>query len=355
MFVYLLQYILGADSFSSITFRSIVALITAFLITMVLVPVLIRRFRTKRIGQNIRKDGPATHLDKEGCPTMGGVVIVIAILTTTFLWAKANAFILTVSAVLLCLSVIGLVDDMLKFSRQSSDGLSPKQKMSGQIIVALIVALLLKHYELLPTYLYFPVSNWRIELGWLFIPFVCLVLSGTSNAVNLTDGLDGLAGGILFIIALVFAGLSYISGHAILAEHLQVPNIAGAGELTVFCCAMAGAVLGFLWYNSYPAQVFMGDVGSLALGGAIGAVALLSKTEIVLVVAGGIFVVEVLSVMIQVFSFKMWKIRVFKMSPIHHHFELSGWAEPKVVLRFWIITLMLVLAGLSFVGLNTIG
>lgn len=354
MFVYFIQHLLGAESFSSISFRLIMAVITAFMISIWLVPILISHFNDRKIGQNIRQDGPKSHLSKEGCPTMGGLVIVISILTTTLFWAKPYPLLLLSLAVLLALSAIGFVDDFRKYRNKSSDGLSARQKILGQALVALSVGYTVQYFELVPDYLFIPLTNWRPILGYLFVPFITLVLVGTSNAVNLTDGLDGLAGGILFIVSLVFAGFSYISGHAILAGHLKIPNIQGAGELAVFCSSMAGAVLGFLWYNVYPAQVFMGDVGSLALGGAIGAVAVFTKTELILLVIGGIFVLEALSVILQVASFRLRRTRIFKMAPIHHHFELSGWAEPKVVLRFWIISLILVLVGLSFVGLNTI-
>lgn len=324
---------------------------------IVLSPRMIRRMKKRALGQSIRTDGPKTHLKKEGIPTMGGLVILIAIFVTSLLWTKTWVRTMYVSLfVLIAMGMLGFIDDLLMLRRKNSKGMTARGKLFWQGLVGLLCGLYLSSAPWLDgfeTFINVPVMG-KIDLGIFYIPFVTLVIVGSSNAVNLTDGLDGLATGILSIVGLAYAGISYVTSHAGFSEHLNVFHIPGAGELTIFCGAILGACLGFLWYNSYPAQIFMGDTGSLSLGAALGVVAVLTKSEVVLVVIGGIFVIEVLSVIIQVASFKLRGKRVFKMSPLHHHFELKGWAEPKVVFRFWIITFVLALLGLSLFGINAV-
>ncbi len=343
--------------FNSISLRTIYSILTAFLMVIVLSPRMIRRMKKRSLGQSVRNDGPETHLKKEGVPTMGGLVILIAIVVTSLLWTKPWVRQVYISLfVLLCMGLLGFVDDLMMLRRKNHTGLSAKSKLFWQGLVGLACGLYLVSTPYLngfESFINVPILG-KVDLGFFYVPFVILVIMGSSNAVNLTDGLDGLACGILSIVGLAYAGISYITSHEVFSMHLNIFHIPGAGELTIFCGAILGACLGFLWYNSYPAQIFMGDTGSLSLGAALGTVAVLTKSEIVLVVIGGIFVVEALSVIIQVTYFKMWGKRVFKMSPLHHHFELKGWAEPKVVFRFWVITFVLALLGLSVFGMNTI-
>ncbi len=340
--------------FRYITFRTIYATITALLISFILGPWLIETLQRMQIGQTIRKVGPESHFVKEGTPTMGGALILLAIILPTLLWADLTNLYIWVTLLVICgYGAIGFIDDYLKVVRKNSDGISARQKMSWQILIAFVAALLLYQSGSFDTHLSFPFfKNVNPDIGIFYIPFAILVMVGASNAVNLTDGLDGLAIGPMIIAAGTFLLLAYLVGNAKLANYLQITGIQGAGELAILCGAMVGAGLGFLWFNSYPAQVFMGDVGSLSLGGALGTIAVITKNEFVLVIVGGIFVIEALSVIVQVVSFRYWGRRVFRMAPIHHHFELKGWAEPKIIVRFWIISIVLALIALSTLKLR---
>ena len=340
--------------FRYITFRTIYATITALLISFILGPWMIATLQRMQIGQVIRKVGPESHFVKEGTPTMGGALILLAIILPTLLWADlTNLYIWVTLLVTAGYGAVGFIDDYLKVVRKNSDGISARQKMFWQILIALIAALLLYTSGHFDTRLSLPFfKHVNPDLGWFYIPFAILVMVGSSNAVNLTDGLDGLAIGPMIIAAATFLLLAYLVGNAKLSSYLQITGIQGAGELAILCGAMVGAGLGFLWFNSYPAQVFMGDVGSLSLGGALGTIAVITKNEFVLVIVGGIFVIEALSVIVQVISFRYWGRRVFRMAPIHHHFELKGWAEPKIIVRFWIISIVLALIALSTLKLR---
>lgn len=340
--------------FKYITFRAFGATITAVLFCMLAGPAYIRFLQKKQMGQAIRSDGPQSHLSKKGTPTMGGGLMLMAITLSTLLWADlTSAHIWIALLTTLGLGLVGYVDDYKKVVQKNPKGISAKQKMAGQIIVSLIAAGAIYYLRDTPPVLKFPFfKDWSLDLGVMFIPFAVFVIVGASNAVNLTDGLDGLAVGPTITTAVTFALLAYCAGHLKIAEYLQIPYIAGAGELAIFLGSVGAACLGFLWYNTYPAQVFMGDVGSLSLGGALAVSAVITKNEILLAICGGIFVLEAFSVMAQVASFKMTGKRVFKMAPIHHHFELKGWAEPKVIVRFWIISILLALATLSTLKLR---
>jgi len=340
--------------FRYITFRTIYATITALLISFILGPWMIATLQRMQIGQSIRKVGPESHFVKEGTPTMGGALILLAIILPTLLWTDlTNLYIWVTLLVTTGYGAIGFIDDYLKVVRKNSDGISARQKMFWQVLIALIAALLLYSFGHFDTHLSLPFfKNVNPDLGIFYIPFAVLVMVGASNAVNLTDGLDGLAIGPMIIAAATFLLLAYLVGNAKLSTYLQITGIQGAGELAILCGAMVGAGLGFLWFNSYPAQVFMGDVGSLSLGGALGTIAVITKNEFVLVIVGGIFVIEALSVIVQVISFRYWGRRVFRMAPIHHHFELKGWAEPKIIVRFWIISIVLALIALSTLKLR---
>ena len=343
--------------FRYITFRSAYAVVTALLVCFFFGPPLIRRLREFKIRQIIRHDGPQTHLTKSGTPTMGGILIVAGIVVPTLLWASLrNRYVLLAVAVTLVLGSLGFLDDYLHVVRKAPKGLLGRYKLLVQIGVGLVVGIILYQYPIesrFATATTIPfVKNQVLDLGLLYIPFVALVITATSNAVNLTDGLDGLASGLTALAAASFAGLAYLSGHIRLAEYLNIPYIPGAGELTIFCAAMFGASLGFLWYNTHPADVFMGDTGSLALGGALGTVAVILKKELLLFMVGGIFVAEALSVIIQVVSYKLRGRRVFRMAPLHHHFELRGWPESRVVVRFWIVGMLLALLSLSTLKLQ---
>ncbi|MBN1957758.1 MAG: phospho-N-acetylmuramoyl-pentapeptide-transferase [Desulfuromonadales bacterium] len=340
--------------FRYITFRTIYATITALLISFILGPWLIATLQRMQIGQTIRKVGPESHFVKEGTPTMGGSLILLAIIVPTLLWADlTNLFIWVTLMVTAGYGAIGFIDDYLKVVRKNSDGISARQKLFWQILIATLAAVLLYFSGNFETHLSLPFfKNVNPDLGVFYIPFAVLVMVGASNAVNLTDGLDGLAIGPMIIAAATFLLLAYLAGNAKLSGYLQITGIQGAGELSILCGAMVGAGLGFLWFNSYPAQVFMGDVGSLSLGGSLGAVAVITKNEFVLVIVGGIFVIEALSVIVQVISFRYWGRRVFRMAPIHHHFELKGWPEPKIIVRFWIISIVLALIALSTLKLR---
>ena len=352
--LYHLLYPLAADYklfnvFKYLTFRSIYAMITALVLSFIVGPWVVRKLEGLQARQVIRTDGPESHLKKQGTPTMGGVLILVCIVVPTLLWADLkNVFIWLTLLVLVGYGVLGFVDDYKKVVEKNPKGLSPRQKMFWQILLAGGVGIFLFYLPGFSTELYLPFFK-RVhpELGLLFIPFVTLVIVGSSNAVNLTDGLDGLAIGPVAINAGTYLLFCYIAGNARLSGYLQIPYVPGAGELAVLCGATVGAGLGFLWYNAYPAEVFMGDVGSLSLGGALGTLAVLTKQEILLVIVGGVFVVEALSVIFQVGSYKYRGKRIFRMAPIHHHFELKGVAEPKIIVRFWIITIILALVAIS--------
>ncbi|RMF99835.1 MAG: phospho-N-acetylmuramoyl-pentapeptide-transferase [Nitrospirae bacterium] len=337
--------------FRYITFRTALAVVTASAVTFILAPFVIRRLRRFQFTQQIREDGPRTHFGKAGTPTMGGVLILSSILLTVLLWMDlTNPYVWVLFFSTLFFGVIGFVDDYLKIKRQNHKGLRPCYKFGAQILVATAVSMFLylnpdDPYSSVLSVPFF--KKWLIDLGYFYIPFSVFVMVGSSNAVNLTDGIDGLAIGLVAIAALANGMLVYISGNAKLAGYLQVLFLSGTGELTIFCGALFGAALGFLWYNSYPADLFMGDVGSLGLGGALGTLAVITKHEIVLAFVGGIFVIETLSVIIQVASYKITGRRVFRMAPIHHHFEEKGWEEPKTVVRFWIIGILLALLSLA--------
>jgi phospho-N-acetylmuramoyl-pentapeptide-transferase len=340
-----------------ITFRTAVASITALFISLVFGPWMIRRLRAFQIGQVIRQEGPESHRAKAGTPTMGGLLILTAALVPTLLWADlTNPYVWIAVLATAAFGAIGFADDYLKVTRRSHHGLLPRYKMGLQVLVAAAVGvalLVLAEYNLYNTRLIFPFFKRVIpELGWFYVPFAVLVLVGASNAVNLTDGLDGLAISTFTVTAAAFTALAYVTGHRVFAEYLLIVRFPPAAELTVFCGALVGAGLGFLWYNSYPAEIFMGDVGSLALGGAIGTVAILIKQEILLVIVGGVFVLEALSVIVQVASFKLTGQRVFRMAPLHHHFELIGWSEPKVITRFLIVAILFALFSLTTLKLR---
>jgi phospho-N-acetylmuramoyl-pentapeptide-transferase len=335
--------------FKYLTFRTIYAMITALIVCFVLGPWFIRKLESLQARQVIRTDGPESHLQKQGTPTMGGVIILAAIVIPTLLWADlTNKYIWITLFITIGYGVIGFVDDYKKVVKKNTKGLSARQKMFWQVVLAGSVALFLFLSPGFSEEIFFPLfKKFHPDLRIWFIPFATLVIVGASNAVNLTDGLDGLAIGPVAINAATYMLFSYVAGHATLSAYLQIPRVVGAGELAVLCGAMVGAGLGFLWYNSYPAEVFMGDVGSLSLGGTLGTIAVLTKQEILLVIVGGIFVIEALSVIFQVGSYKYRGKRIFRMAPIHHHFELKGVAEPKIIVRFWIISIILALVAIS--------
>jgi phospho-N-acetylmuramoyl-pentapeptide-transferase len=343
--------------FRYITFRSAYAAITALLVCFVVGPPMIEWLRDVRLGQKVRSEGPQSHLTKAGTPTMGGILIVVAIVVPSILWGNLHSRSLWLALLAtVWLGVIGFLDDYLRVVKGLPKGLLGRYKLAGQFVLGLVIGIILLKWPepgLPATTTHVPFLKFRfIDFGVLFVPFVIFVITATSNAVNLTDGLDGLASGLTAIAALTFAGLCYLSGHARFSNYLNISFLSYGGELTVFCAAVLGASLGFLWYNCHPADVFMGDTGSLALGGALGTVAVLIKREFWLVLIGGVFVAETLSVMIQVTSFKLWGRRVFKMSPLHHHFELMGWAESRVVLRFYIVGALMALLSLSTLKLQ---
>ncbi len=348
---YLTQFESGFNVFSYLTMRAILGALTALIICFVIGPKMIKHFTVRQIGQTVRTDGPETHLIKSGTPTMGGALILVAIAASTLLWADLNnRFVWIVLLVTLAFGVIGFVDDYKKLILKDPTGLAPRYKIFWQSLVALIAAIVLYTSAESPveTSLLIPfLKDFAIPLGILQIVLTYLVIVGTSNAVNLTDGLDGLAIMPAVLVGGALGVFGYVTGNVNFSEYLGIPYVAGTGEILVFCTALAGAGLGFLWFNTYPAQVFMGDIGALALGAALGCVAVVVRQELVLMIMGGVFVVETVSVVIQVASFKLTGKRVFRMAPLHHHFELKGWAEPKVIVRFWIITVILVLIGLA--------
>jgi phospho-N-acetylmuramoyl-pentapeptide-transferase len=340
-----------------ITFRTAAASITALAVSLLLGSWMIRKLREFQVGQIVRHEGPESHRPKAGTPTMGGLLILSAAIVPTLLWADlTNPYIWVAVLATLAFGAIGFVDDYLKITRRDHHGLRPLYKLGGQLVVALAVGvtlLVLANQGLYNTRLIFPFfKNLIPDLGWFYLAFSGFVLVAWSNAVNLTDGLDGLAISTFAVTAATLTALAYVTGHAVLADYLLLVRFPPAGELTIFCGALVGASLGFLWYNSYPAEIFMGDVGSLALGGAIGTVALLIKQELLLVVVGGVFVLEAASVVIQVASFKLTGRRVFRMAPLHHHFELVGWSEPKVITRFLIIAIVCALFSLTTLKLR---
>jgi phospho-N-acetylmuramoyl-pentapeptide-transferase len=354
---YFRGYISGFNVFRYITFRTAFAALTALLISFMLGPWLIDQLRRIKMGQFIREEGPKSHQQKAGTPTMGGLLINLAILIPTILWADiANPYIWIILFVTASYGAIGFIDDYRKMIKKQNEGLTTREKFVLQFVVALAagmaIALLPALKNNYSTVLTFPFIKQTLSLGLLYIPFIMVILVGASNAVNLTDGLDGLAIGSTLIAAVTYTILTYAAGNFKVADYLHIAWVPQAGELAVFCGAMVGASLGFLWFNAHPAEIFMGDVGSLALGGAIGCIAVMIKQEILLVFVGGLFVMEALSVMIQVASFKLTGRRVFKMSPLHHHFELSGWRETKVVVRFWIIAVIFALLSLATLKLR---
>ena len=343
--------------FKYLTFRTGLALMTSLLIVFLIGGPLIRIFSRKDITGTIRQDGPIDHIvKKSGTPTMGGIIIIIGMLASTLFWADlSNIYIWTLIFISLSLGLLGFLDDLLKIKHKNSIGLNSKLKFMGQLIIGLITLLIIiifSDHEFINN-LYFPFfKNLIIDLGLFFIPFGLFVIIGSSNAVNLTDGLDGLATVPIMLVALSFTLISYVVGNVIFSEYFQIQFISGVGEIAIFCGAIVGSCLGFLWYNAPPAKIFMGDTGSLSLGGSLAAVAIIVKHEIVLAIIGGLFVLETVSVIIQVISFKLTGKRVFMMAPIHHHFEKKGWAESTIVIRFWIIAIILALVGLATLKLR---
>ncbi|VEB23427.1 phospho-N-acetylmuramoyl-pentapeptide-transferase [Avibacterium volantium] len=347
---YLQQYQSGFNVISYITVRAILALLTALLISLWIGPKVIRRLQILKFGQEVRNDGPESHLSKKGTPTMGGIMILFAITVSTLLWANlANPYVWFSLFVLLGYGAVGFVDDYRKITRKNTDGLIARWKYFWLSAIALVAVfgMYAVGKDTDATRLVVPFFKEVMpQLGLFYIVLAYFVIVGTSNAVNLTDGLDGLAIMPTVFVAGAFALIAWATGNIEWSNYLYIPHIKYTSELVVFCTAIVGAGLGFLWFNTYPAQVFMGDVGSLALGGALGVVAVLVRQEFLLVIMGGVFVMETLSVILQVGSYKLRKQRIFRMAPIHHHFELKGWPEPRVIIRFWIISLMLVLLGL---------
>lgn len=341
--------------FRYITFRSIGSSVTAFMILVVIGPVFIAWLQKRQIGQVVRLDGPKSHYSKQGVPTMGGVLILFAMIVSTLLWADlSSGLVWLLLWIAVFFGIIGSIDDLKKVSKGNAKGLSARGKLVLQMFGASMVGLYLivhPEYDGMLSLPFF--KGVQPDLGWWYIPFAVIVIVGASNAVNLTDGLDGLAAGPVVISGSIYLIFSYIAGNTVVASYLQIPYVQGAGEVAVFCGTLVGACLGFLWFNSYPAQVFMGDVGSLALGGTLGAVAIITKQEFLLAIVGGIFVMEAVSVILQVGYFKMTGgKRIFLMAPIHHHFEKKGWVEPKVVVRFWIISIILGLVALATLKLR---
>jgi phospho-N-acetylmuramoyl-pentapeptide-transferase len=346
-------YVSAFGVFRYITFRSIYATITALLIAFILGPWLIKKLQNLQISQTIRRDGPESHFKKEGTPTMGGTLILLSIVLPTLLWADlTNLYVWIVLFVTISFGAVGFIDDWRKIKEKNSKGLSARQKMFWLTLIACMATILL-YLSGFKTTVAFPFfKTFRPDFGLFYLPFAVLVIVGAGNAVNLTDGLDGLAIGPMVIAAATYLIFAYAAGNFKISEYLQITGVNGAGELSVLCGAMVGAGLGFLWFNTYPAQVFMGDVGSLSLGGALGTIAVITKQELVLLVVGGIFVMEALSVIVQVTSFRLYGKRVFRMAPIHHHFELKGWPEPKIIVRFWIISILLALIAISTLKLR---
>jgi len=352
-FIYpLYKYFFAFNVFRYITFRAIYATVTAILVCFVFGPPLIKKLKELGVGEKVREYTPSRHREKAGTPSMGGLLILLAILTSIILWGNlSNHYTLLISISTLAFGLVGFFDDYLKFVKKSSKGLHARFKLFTEITISLLVVTYIffgpgRSEE--TTLLYVPFFDEPvIDLSYFYIPFALFLLVGTTNAVNLTDGLDGLAIGLIIFVISAYAALSYLSGHSKIAEYLKIPYIPDSAELTVFCTSILGAGIGFLWFNSHPAEVIMGDTGSLSLGGSIGIISLLIKKEIMLFIAGGVFVAETLSVIIQIALYKMFKKRVFLMAPLHHHFELKGWPESKIIVRFWIVGAMLALIALS--------
>jgi phospho-N-acetylmuramoyl-pentapeptide-transferase len=348
---YLAQYNSDFLVFQYLTVRTILGVLTALTLSLLIGPAVIRRLTNQKIGQVVRQDGPQSHLSKAGTPTMGGALILVSILFSCLLWSDLNNhYVWVVVLVTACFGAIGWVDDYRKVFERNSKGLPARWKYFWQSLFAMITAVYLYKVAGVPaeTQLFVPFfKNVALNMGLFFIVFTYFMVVGFSNAVNLTDGLDGLAILPSVMVAAALGIIAYLTGNSGFAAYLNIPYIPGTGELAVYCAALAGAGLGFLWFNTYPAQIFMGDVGALALGAALGVIAVMIRHEIVLMIMGGVFVMETASVMLQVASFKLTGKRIFRMAPIHHHFELKGWPEPRVIVRFWIITIILVLIGLA--------
>ncbi|MEE8321499.1 MAG: phospho-N-acetylmuramoyl-pentapeptide-transferase [Gammaproteobacteria bacterium] len=348
---YLSQFYGGFNVFQYLTLRVILGVLTSLFIALLIGPMLIRRLSDNQIGQSVRDDGPESHLTKSGTPTMGGLLILVSIAVSTISWADlSNRFIWVVLLVTMMFGIIGWVDDYRKVIRQDPKGLAARYKYFWQSVIGLAAALFLflSAQNPVETQLIVPfVKAINFDLGWLYIVLAYFVIVGSSNAVNLTDGLDGLAIMPTVMVAGALSIFAYVAGHIRFAQYLGIPYIPGVGEVAIFCGAMVGSGLGFLWFNTYPAQVFMGDIGALALGAALGIVAIVVRQELVLFIMGGVFVIETVSVILQVASYKLTGRRIFHMAPLHHHYELKGWPEPRVIVRFWIITVILVLVGLA--------
>ncbi|MGZ8215814.1 phospho-N-acetylmuramoyl-pentapeptide-transferase [Methylomagnum sp.] len=342
--------------FHYLTFRGILGVLTALAISFLVGPAMIRQLSKYKIGQSVRDDGPQSHFSKAGTPTMGGALILVSIAISTLLWADlSNRYVWVTLLVTLAFGVIGFIDDYKKLVLRNSKGLAARHKYLWQSIFGAAAAIFLYSTASVPAETQFIVPFFKQivwDMGWMYPVLTYFVIVGTSNAVNLTDGLDGLAIMPTVLVGSALAIFAYASGNAVFAEYLGIPHLPKAGELVVFCGALLGAGLGFLWFNAYPAMVFMGDVGALALGAGLGVLAVLVRQEVVLMIMGGVFVMETLSVMLQVLSFKLTGRRIFRMAPIHHHFELKGWPEPRVIVRFWIITVILVLFGLATLKLR---
>ena len=357
LFITLTESFSFLNVFKYLTFRTGLSVITSLVIVFIIGGPLIKYFSKNQITGPIRQDGPIDHIiKKSGTPTMGGIIIIVGMITSTLLWADlSNIYIWTLIFVSLGLGILGFIDDLLKIKFKNSRGLNSKLKFFGQFLIGLIALIILIKYsnhEYLYN-LYFPFfKNITLQMGIFFIPFALFVIIGSSNAVNLTDGLYGLATVPVMLVALSFALISYVVGNTIFAEYLKLQYIPDVGELSIFCGSIVGSCLGFLWYNAPPAKIFMGDTGSLSLGGSLAAVAIIAKHEIVLAIIGGLFVLETISVIIQVISYKLTGKRVFMMAPIHHHFEKKGWAESTIVIRFWIIAIILALIGLATLKLR---
>lgn len=348
---YLAKFYSGFNVFQYLTLRGVLGILTSLFISLWLGPYMIQKLAHYQIGQSVRDDGPQSHLSKAGTPTMGGALIIVAITITTLLWSDlSNRFVWIVLGVLLSFGLVGWIDDYRKVIYKNPKGLPARYKYFWQSVFGLGAALVLFYTAKSPAELELIVpifKNIHFDLGWIFIILTYFVIVGTSNAVNLTDGLDGLAIMPTVLVGGALGIFAYASGHAGFSSYLNIPHVIGAGELVIFCGAIVGAGLGFLWFNTYPAQVFMGDVGALALGAALGVLAVIVRQELVLFIMGGVFVMETVSVMLQVASFKLTGRRIFRMAPLHHHFELKGWPEPRVIVRFWIITVILVMVGLA--------
>ena len=348
---YLTQFHSGFNVFQYLTLRSILGVLTALLIALIVGPTMIRYLSSYNIGQSVRDDGPESHFSKAGTPTMGGALILVAIVISTILWSDLTSrFVWVVLFVTVGFGAIGWVDDYKKIAFGNSKGLSAKAKYFWQSVIGLSAALILFYTARFPieTQLIIPfIKNIIIDLGWFYVVLTYFVIVGSSNAVNLTDGLDGLAILPTVLVGGALGVFAYLTGNFNFSSYLGIPYVPGVGEMVIFCGAIVGAGLGFLWFNTYPAQVFMGDVGALSLGAALGVIAVIVRQELVLFIMGGIFVVETISVVLQVVSFKLTGRRIFRMAPLHHHYELKGWPEPRIIVRFWIITVVLVLIGIA--------